>query len=682
MPNTHLARLKSALVRPMAGGAWLSEVDGLRFIAIFTVVLQHLLERFARRSPLDLPHPVIDDQFAFFISRGTVGVFLFFAISGFVLALPFAKTHLLDAPKTSLRAFYARRLTRLEPPYIVWMTVFALVLLAKGAYSLPELFPHWLASITYTHVVFWPNDYSPINPVTWSLEIEVQFYLLAPFLSAAYFGIRDARRRRIGLLVFTAGWLLLQHYMGWWFFPGRNTLAGHLQHFLVGFLIADLYLTEWRKGAPQHRIWDWLAPLAYVAMCYTWTTELWKNFAFTAALLVLFMAAFRGVAFRRMLQNHWVAAFGGMCYTIYLMHLPLLEALVIFTAPITLTDILWVNFVLQTLLCLPVVAVASALFFLVLEKPFMRKRAPGEPIYKLPKVSLSSIYKKNAPAKPPIHAPEFLKNKPLIALLLASAAAANLQAQTAVAAPPPAVRNTQTPVVQSPPVQTLDIVDIAADSTADGPMPLDSIRLRPLPDLIAAALSLDPGLKANRVDSDKQFLAWQVQKRGWADLISVNGGGAYGNGLLTEAQAADNGTVTVSTGRLSTTVTLGLNIRVTGGDVLTRRQRTQIQKLQLDRLQHERTAIEMDIRKEVTALYCQVELALSVVRLKYEALENVRIAVGLAEKYFREGQLQLGEYSTMLGKMTAAEEECVKAKMEAKKLSLDLQLLVGSTCWR
>ncbi len=654
----------------MAGGAWLSEVDGLRFVAIFTVVLQHLLERFARRSPLDLPHPVIDDQFAFFISRGTVGVFLFFAISGFVLALPFAKSHLLDAPKVSLRAFYSRRLTRLEPPYIVWMTVFALVLLAKGAYSLPALFPHWLASITYTHVVFWPNDYSPINPVTWSLEIEVQFYLLAPFLSAAYFGIRNVRNRRIGLLAFTIGWLLLQHYMGWWFFPGRNTLAGHLQHFLVGFLIADLYLTDWKNGARQHRIWDWLAPVAYVAMCYTWTTELWKNFAFTAALLVLFMAAFRGVAFRQMLQNHWIAAFGGMCYTIYLMHLPLLEALVIFTAPITFTDTLWVNFMLQTLLCLPVVAVASALFFLILEKPFMRKRAPGEPIYNWPKFSLSSIYKKNTSARGSIPAPEFLKNKTLTALLLMLISAANTAAQTATAVPPPAVEN----------AQTLDVAGTKADST-DGPRPLDSLRLRPLPDLIADALQADPSLKANRVDSDKQFLAWQVQKRGWADLVSVNGGGAYGNGLLTEAQAVDNGTVTVSTGRLSTTVTLGLNIRVTGGDVLTRRQRTQIQKLQLDRIQHERTAIEMDIRKEVTALYCQVELALSVVRLKYEALENVRIAVGLAEKYFREGQLQLTEYSTMLGKMTAAEEECVKAKMEAKKLSLDLQLLVGNTCW-
>ena len=66
---------------------------------------------------------------------GFRGVELFFVISGFILGLPFAAHYLKGAAPVSLRKYYLRRLTRLEPPYIVALLV--LFILAAGIEGAP-----------------------------------------------------------------------------------------------------------------------------------------------------------------------------------------------------------------------------------------------------------------------------------------------------------------------------------------------------------------------------------------------------------------------------------------------------------------------------------------------------------------------------------------------------------------
>src|SRR5690349_19587132 len=52
-------------------------------------------------------------------STGHLGVQLFFAISGFILSLPFARCWLGGEKAVSLGGYYLRRVTRIEPPYII-----------------------------------------------------------------------------------------------------------------------------------------------------------------------------------------------------------------------------------------------------------------------------------------------------------------------------------------------------------------------------------------------------------------------------------------------------------------------------------------------------------------------------------------------------------------------------------
>lgn len=368
--------IPSLLSRTTSSGSYLPEVDGFRFVAIMPVLFQHLSERLQRYSEVSWASPLADDFSVYLSSRGTIGVFIFFAISGFILALPFAQHHLEGSSKPRLKTYLLRRLTRLEPPYILWMSCFFVVLLLKGGWAFEPLFPHYVASIFYSHnLVF--LDYSAINPVAWSLEIEVQFYLMAPLLTAFFFRQKNKQKRRILLLGSIFILLVMQELLGWRQAPYKFTLLWYLHHFLVGFLVADFYLTDWKNG--KMKTWwllDIVAVLAFLTMCFTWSDEFWKRLVFTGALTVLFVAGFRGNLFPLFLKNAWIAAIGGMCYTIYLVHLPLMEAIVPLSSRLVWTNLFVCNLFLQSIVVIPVLLAISAVLYLLFEKPFMDKYWP------------------------------------------------------------------------------------------------------------------------------------------------------------------------------------------------------------------------------------------------------------------------------------------------------------------
>src|SRR5437764_13088977 len=89
-------------------GNYIPEIDGLRFIAILAVVLHHVA----------LYVTTLDNRPEGIFELGTRGVELFFAISGFVLAAPFAAQYLCDGPRVRLGQYLLRRFTRLEATYL------------------------------------------------------------------------------------------------------------------------------------------------------------------------------------------------------------------------------------------------------------------------------------------------------------------------------------------------------------------------------------------------------------------------------------------------------------------------------------------------------------------------------------------------------------------------------------
>jgi len=150
------------------------EIDGLRSIAVITVILYHY----------NIPG----------FSGGFIGVDVFFVISGFLIG-----TILGDELKTSGRidliGFYAKRFRRIAPAFFAMAfitSMFAIAILLP--FDLREFGKELLSSSTYTSNIYFYLKAGYFDTAaeqkpflhTWSLAVEEQFYIiLPPFLLIA-----------------------------------------------------------------------------------------------------------------------------------------------------------------------------------------------------------------------------------------------------------------------------------------------------------------------------------------------------------------------------------------------------------------------------------------------------------------------------------------------------------------
>lgn len=361
------------LTRVTTSGRFIKEIDGLRFLAIFPVVIQHLSERIQRKSEiLFIDRGEYYDYIGWMASRGFIGVYLFFAISGFVLSLPFAAHYLKGSSKVNIKNYFLRRVTRLEPPYIFFMTLFFIVLLFSQRFGSFELFLHYLASLFYIHNLIY-GSWTPINPVAWTLEIEIQFYIIAPFLATFIFQLKNKLVRRIGLLLLIYAGILLQYQFGWIYGPVKLTLLRNIQYFLLGFLITDFYLTDWKIFKLRGYLWDIIFFVSVYYLMTHWSLDFIDNLINPLVLFVVFISVFHGKIINYAITNKWITATGGMCYTIYLIHLPLAELYTELFAGYGISNHFWINLIMHSLFFVPIVFLFSAVFFLMIEKPCMDK---------------------------------------------------------------------------------------------------------------------------------------------------------------------------------------------------------------------------------------------------------------------------------------------------------------------
>ncbi|MEO7038895.1 MAG: acyltransferase [Gemmatimonadaceae bacterium] len=360
------------LRRRTTSGRFIAEVDGLRFVAIALVVLFHVHDYLTTKFRIPAGSAANEDLLDRFAATGHYGVHIFFIISGFVLALPFAAHSLGARPPVKLRAYFIRRLTRLEPPYILAMLGLAAAIAATGAAHGPIL-PHLLASLGYVHNIVYGVP-STINVVAWSLEIEVQFYILAPALAIVFMVPNKWLRRAV--IVVAAGAIIAVQA---WLAPAAwvpLSVVGFLQFFLCGFLIADLYVTDW-KGKPQHTLaWDAVSLVGWPLLAWLWMQETQYPALFIALAFALFCAAFRGTITSRVLGTPAIATIGGMCYSIYLLHFPLISIIGRHTLSIGSTSAQWVHLLVQCVIIVPPVLLVCGIYFALIERPCMERDWP------------------------------------------------------------------------------------------------------------------------------------------------------------------------------------------------------------------------------------------------------------------------------------------------------------------
>ena len=296
-----------------------------------------------------------------------VGVPLFFVISGFILSLPFAEAQFHLRKPVSLKSYFYRRVTRLEPPYLLCILLLFVLKIAAGRGTATDLLPSLIASSFYAHNFIFGRP-SDINIVAWSLEIEIQFYILAPLLSLMFAIARNSVRRLVlvaAVLVTTAlSTLAMQHTRL------EFSLLAYGQFFLAGFLLAEFHIHKRTCGTTF--LWDFvwtgcwlmlLGLLMYGADMIHWLGP-WL-------ILLLFVCAFQGTIANRLVTNQWIATIGGMCYSIYLLHNYVIAAVGLATEHLARDSGFAFRIAVQLLIMTPVVLAISALYFRFIERPCM-----------------------------------------------------------------------------------------------------------------------------------------------------------------------------------------------------------------------------------------------------------------------------------------------------------------------
>ncbi|MGW0826093.1 acyltransferase family protein [Streptomyces sp. NPDC002845] len=308
-------------------------MDGLRAVGALLVLLVHL----AGVTGMAVP----------FIDRFSVGVPIFFAISGYLLYRPWVSAALDRRPPPNVKAYYWHRFLRIVPGY--WVLVAASVavfyqdLLHEGG--------RLLRIVLLQHIIVVGDmPYEDVELMgtltqTWSLATEVHFYLLLPLLG---FGLHRLLTVRHGLAVAcgliaaleigTLVWWdhvlstpLLEQTQWWWLF-------GYLRYFAVGMVLAVVSVRTARYGAhPVTRAllrWPWLWWAAALAAHWlgsylepgtlSWSSQYYDLAVVVGLITPLVLAPGSGP--ERVMRLPVMAWLGRISYGVFLWHLFVLLA--------------------------------------------------------------------------------------------------------------------------------------------------------------------------------------------------------------------------------------------------------------------------------------------------------------------------------------------------------------------
>lgn len=287
------------------------DIQGLRAVAVLAVIIFHINEEW--------------------LPGGFVGVDLFFVISGYLITKIIVSKKELNG--FSFTGFYINRIRRIVPAYLLMLTV---VTLFMAILLIPRDFEAYWESLGYSAYFnsnsFFANYYDYFGPEayelpllhTWSLAVEMQFYLFFPFL------IFWAPKKNIKTIVFVLG-LVALIYSSWslYFKEGGGeyfSLIARAPEFLIGSMIA---LTDNKKEvASKVDFIPWVG-LALVVASFAFVNE---DHAFPG---LLALPATVGVALiiyspssrlNKLLASRGLVFIGALSYSLYLWHWPILAA--------------------------------------------------------------------------------------------------------------------------------------------------------------------------------------------------------------------------------------------------------------------------------------------------------------------------------------------------------------------
>jgi len=283
-------------------------LDLLRFFAALSVVLFHYtFAGYMSNNTIMFDIQYIGSIFQY----GSMGVELFFMVSGFVI--------LLSSENKPILYFVTSRITRLYPAYWVGVTLTAIVIAIYGGEKFSVTTYQYLVNLTMINEMFHVQN---IDGVYWTLFVEIRFYLLI-FLLMLF---RQMKYLKFYLLV----WALisiLYHIV---------TLPSLLNFFLISnvapfFIAGAVFYMAYRNN--KFSFLDYLilflsfiASIMYLNKHISHMSEVFNhqfNMSIIFSILISFYFIFFAVSNNVFLINKDKKIYnvmGGVTYPLYLIH--------------------------------------------------------------------------------------------------------------------------------------------------------------------------------------------------------------------------------------------------------------------------------------------------------------------------------------------------------------------------
>lgn len=295
-----------------------AEIDGLRAIAVVPVILFHL--------GLGL------------FSGGFLGVDVFFVISGYLIT-SILYEQIKDGNFSVLR-FYDRRIRRILPPLIITALLTIAITVSFTPSDIKNVGQSLVATFTFLSNYFFylETDYfNPFNQLTpmlhtWSLSVEEQYYIFAPFL--IYFMSKFHVFNYFTVIVLT----LISFYFAVSLTNSNATLSFYSIHtraweLLMGTLLA-LVRKDFSCYKPHWKLSECMSFIGLLALAWSFVffDQTTKHPSFMTIIpvvgtMILIFYLSHTQYLVRFISNKSLVFTGLLNYSLYLFHNPIFSAI-------------------------------------------------------------------------------------------------------------------------------------------------------------------------------------------------------------------------------------------------------------------------------------------------------------------------------------------------------------------
>lgn len=288
------------------------EYDVVRFLAITLVFSLHFTSSAIRNLDLTL------DFNETYVKYFGFGVKLFFTLSAFLMS------YKLDSIDVKPNNYIIGRIKRIFPIHVLIFTI--LFLLAVCLNSSPEII-RFISGIFLVDQVFFTN-FNIINPIIWSLEVELQFYFIIYLLLLI--------RKKLGIIIkpFEIGVIMLLIFLFFSDLYEKRTILNYSIYFSFGFF---LYEIEKKISVIKSFIFDlsFLISVIAIPLILDSTLSILVKHLFASLFTgIIIFSSLRIKFLRKILLNKLTLSIGLSSYSFYLLHFAFLEGYLRFISPI------------------------------------------------------------------------------------------------------------------------------------------------------------------------------------------------------------------------------------------------------------------------------------------------------------------------------------------------------------